>query len=116
MMKSRRAMRRVILTSLFDHLERRFGVDWSRDTFVDGSLSLPQIDARLAYKSDPRIEELRGALGRLERGTFGKCCCCRARIDDELLDRDPARRFCAKCEQRYLQHHTPVSMQPSVVS
>ena len=40
-------MRRVVLSSLFDHLEQRFGVEWSRDTFVDGSLSLPQIDALL---------------------------------------------------------------------
>jgi hypothetical protein len=115
-MKSRRATRRVVLSSLFEHLEQRFGVDWSRETFVDGSLSLPQIDALLAYKSDPRIEELRGALGRLERGTYGTCCCCKARISESLLERDPARRFCAECEQRYLHHITPHDMQPSAVS
>ena len=115
-MKSRRAMRRVVLSSLFDHLEQRFGVDWSRDTFVDGSLSLPQIDALLAYKSDPRIEELRGALGRLERGTFGVCCCCKARIPASVLERDPARRFCGECEQRYLHHNTPQTIHSSAIA
>ena len=112
-MKSRRAMRRVVLSSLFEHLEQRFGVDWSRDTFVDGALSLPQIDALLAYKSDPRIEELRGALGRLERGTYGICCCCKARMPASVLEQDPARRFCAECEQRYLHHATQHDIQPS---
>ncbi len=68
MKKGKRAMRRVILSSLYDQLNARYTIEWSRESFVGGHLSLPQIDAVLAFKSDPRLEELRGALSRLESG------------------------------------------------
>ncbi|MCK5572096.1 MAG: hypothetical protein KAJ12_05020 [Bacteroidetes bacterium] len=101
MKKGKRAMRRVILSRLYDQLKERYTIDWSRESFVGGHLSLPQIDAFLAFKSDPRLEELRGALARLESGTYGDCCCCKGAIAQRLLDNDPARRFCPICESRF---------------
>jgi len=101
MKKDKRAMRRVILSSLYDQLKTQYTIEWSRESFVGGHLSLPQIDAVLAFKSDPRLEELRGALSRLESGTFGVCCCCKSAINERLLESDPARRFCPLCESRF---------------
>jgi len=101
MKKSKRVMRRAVLASLYDHVQDAYGVDWSREAFVDGQLSLNELDALLAFKSDPRIDELRGALDRLQSGTFGMCLACKGRIDQELLDADPAQRLCVPCEQLY---------------
>ncbi len=107
MKKSKRAMRRAILSDLFEHLEEYYGCDWSRDTFVDGQLSLHQIDALLAFKSDPRLEELRGALVRLEDGTYGTCIGCKHDISQEVLDRDPTQRVCSECEWEFTHSLTP---------
>ena len=101
MKKSKRVMRRAVLASLYDHMQDAYGVEWAREAFVDGQLSLNELDALLAFKSDPRIDELRGALDRLQCGTFGMCLACKGRIGQELLDADPAQRLCVPCEQLY---------------
>ncbi len=101
MKKSKRIFRRAILASLYDHLQDAYGVDWSREAFVDDRLSLNELDALLAFKSDTRIDELRGALDRLQSGTFGLCLACKGRVDQELLDADPAQRLCVLCERLY---------------
>jgi len=97
MVKSKRVMRRSILSRLFGHLEKAYDLETGREAFVNGSLGLPQIDAVLAFKSDPLIDELRSALERLEAGSYGRCTTCKAPIAQELLDEDPARRFCDQC-------------------
>ena len=101
MTRSKRTARGAILCRLFEHLEDTYGIDWSKDLFVDGQLSLHQIDALLAFKHDALIDELRSALGRLEAGTYGICIRCRRRIDDALLEQDPARRVCSTCEGEF---------------
>jgi hypothetical protein len=101
MKKSKRVMRRAVLVSLYDHLQDAYGLEWAREAFVDGQLSLSEVDALLAFKSDPRIDELRGALDRLQSETFGMCLACKGRIDQELLDADPAQRLCLHCERLY---------------
>jgi RNA polymerase-binding transcription factor DksA len=101
MKKSKRVMRKKILRSLFMHLVETYDIGISEDRFVD-ELSLSQIDALLAFKSDLRIEELRCALDRLEEGTYGDCVLCKRAIDHESLDRDPARRYCEQCEKTYI--------------
>lgn len=98
MRKSKRAMRRAVLDKLFGHLEESYGIDWTRESFVDGQLNVHQIDAILAFKSDPILDELRGALDRLEAGTFGVCISCKKPMSQEVLDSDPARRVCSGCE------------------
>ena len=101
MKKSKRVMRRAVLSKLFAHLEEYYGCDWSRETFVDDRLSLHQIDALLAFKSDPRLEELRSALLRIDDGSFGICISCKREIGQEVLDRDPSQRVCTACEKEY---------------
>jgi DnaK suppressor protein len=100
-MKSKRVLRRAILVRLYDHLQDAYGVEWPRESFVGGQLSLREIDALLSFKSDPRIDELRGALDRLEEGSFGRCLACKKDIDQELLEVDPAMRLCEQCERLY---------------
>ena len=101
MKKSKRVMRRAVLASLYDHMQDAYGVEWAREAFVDGQLSLNELDALLAFKSDPRIDELRGALDRLQSGTYGMCLACKGRIAQDVLDAKPARRLCVPCEQLY---------------
>jgi RNA polymerase-binding transcription factor DksA len=91
-------MRRVILTKLFDHLDEHYTTIWPREMFIDGMLSAHQIDAAIAFKSDPRLEELRNALDRLEDGTYGICISCKGNINQAILDNDPAQRVCEACE------------------
>lgn len=96
-----RSLQRAVLSKLFDHLRENYGVDSSRDYFVDGRLNLHQIDALLAFKSDPELDELRAALDRLEHGTYGVCITCKHPISREVLEREPGRRICAACEQGF---------------
>ncbi len=101
MKKSKRIMRRSILSCLYSHLADAYGLELSEDLFVQGKTSIRDIDALLAFKSDPRLDELRGALDRLECGTFGQCLACKEPIDQDLLDADPTHRFCSRCERLY---------------
>ncbi len=96
-----RSLQRAVLSKLFDHLRKNYGVDSARDYFVDGRLNLHQIDALLAFKTDPQLDELRAALDRLEHGTYGVCIACKHPIGREVLERDPGRRICAACEQGF---------------
>lgn len=109
-MKSKRVLRRAILVRLYDHLQDAYGLEWPRESFVSGHLTLHEIDALLAFKSDQRIDELRGALERLEQGLFGTCIACKREIDQDLLEVDPAMRLCEQCERLY-SHMRIVSQQ-----
>jgi hypothetical protein len=102
MVKSKRAMRRAILSRLYEHLADIYGIEVTRETFLGGSFGMHQIDALLAFKSDPLIDELRSALGRLEEGNYGTCMTCKKPLLQQLLDDDPARRLCSECEHVYL--------------
>jgi len=110
MRKSARAMRRVVLHQLFDILEERYGIELDRAVFEADSVSLHEIDAALAFKSDPGLEELRGALDRIDDGSYGVCIGCKSPIDWRLLVEEPARRMCEKCEEEY-NHSSSVFMQ-----
>ncbi len=101
MKRSIRAMRRAVLCRMFDILEQTYSIDVNREEFVGGGVSLHGIDAALAFKSDPRLEELRGALERIDDGSFGVCLGCKSPISWRLLDEEPARRMCEKCEKEY---------------
>ncbi len=94
-------MRRVVLSRMFDVLDQTYGIDVDRRDFVEERVSLHEVDAVLAFRSDPRLEELRGALERINDGSFGLCIGCKTEIDQRLLDEEPARRICEICEKKY---------------
>ena len=100
-MKSKRTMRRAILQSLFEHLERNYDLSWPDQDVMKGQVSLHDVDVLLAFKSDLRLDELRGALARLETGLYGVCALCKTSITEEVLESDSAARFCKDCEKTF---------------
>ncbi|MEO8169070.1 MAG: hypothetical protein ABI623_12535 [bacterium] len=108
MKKSKRVIRQKVLSLLYDVLQDQYGIFYSRETFLSGELSLHDIDALLAFKSDSHLEELRNALDRLEDGSYGICISCKAHIRQDVLDRDPVQRICDRCEQKFF--HAPSSV------
>ena len=113
MKKSKRVMRRVILSRLFDNLQEHYLLDYTREWFVN--LSLHEIDAILAFKSETVLDELRHALDRLEDGRFGICISCKGEINQQTLDSDPAQRVCSDCENT-LAHHGIIQSSSHVIA
>lgn len=107
MKKSKRMIRRQILSRMYDFLQDQYAIFYPRETFLSGELSIHDLDALLAFKSDSQLEELRNALDRLEDGSYGICISCKAHISQKMLDRDPVQRICSECEQKFF--HVPAS-------
>lgn len=106
MKKSKRLIRRQILSRMYDFLQDQYAIFYPRETFLNGELPIHDLDALLAFKSDSHLEELRHALDRLEDGSYGICISCKAAIKQEMLDRDPVQRICAECEQKFFHVST----------
>lgn len=47
-----------------------------------------------------RLEEVRAALQRVERGTYGRCENCGNEINPERLEAIPTARLCITCKQK----------------
>ena len=94
-------MRHVILGRLYTHLQDQYSISLPASLPLEDRHTLHQLDAMLAFRSDPLLVELRAALDRLEDGTFGLCLSCKEEIDEDLMDRDPTRRMCVRCERVY---------------
>jgi DnaK suppressor protein len=48
-------------------------------------------------KFNLRRRKVEAALARIDAGSYGLCCECRATMDGERLDADPAEVFCQEC-------------------
>ena len=92
------AMRRSILFLLLDRLRRAYELELHDLAQGIDDLSMYELNALLSFRSDPKLEELRGALTRLDNGEFGICIRCKNRIDLSVLLSDPGRRVCPGCE------------------
>jgi len=101
MKRSKRSLRRLVLERMFELLDRSYGIEMSREQFVGGALSHHELEAILSFKSDPQLEELHGALARIDDGTYGLCISCKREIGEDMLAAEPARRMCAACEQEF---------------
>jgi RNA polymerase-binding transcription factor DksA len=99
------AMRRVILSNLFEHLRLNYDFERPADSFVSGQISDREIDIVLSYKSDHRLGELREALARVESGTYGYCIGCKRPLSRADLEEDPAKRVCVACEESFNMCH-----------
>lgn len=104
MQRSERAMRLVIISHLFEHLRKVYQLEWPRKAFRNGRISDGELEALLAFKTDPKLDSLRGALVRLRDRTFGLCLSCKQEIMQRLLDLDPGRRLCPGCERQFTHH------------
>ncbi len=115
-MNPKRTMRRAVLSRLFEHLQAKYGFDWSREVFIDEEeepASGHQVEAALAFKSDALLDEYRSALHRLEDGTYGICLTCKRPISQDTLDADPTARLCPACEHSYA-HPVTDSLEPQL--
>jgi RNA polymerase-binding transcription factor DksA len=93
------AMRRVILSNLFEYLKLNYDFERPPETTVPEKISDHEVDILLSYKSDRRLGELREALARVESGTYGYCLGCKRPLSHADLEHDPAQRMCKACEQ-----------------
>lgn len=100
MKKSKRIIRRQILSRMYDFLQDQYAIFYPRETFLNGELPTHDLDALLAFKSDSHLDELRHALDRLEDGSYGICLNCKVLINQHILDHDPVQRICSECEQK----------------
>jgi hypothetical protein len=97
-MQLQRQIRFAVLSRLYAHLRDVYDLEGGREAFLDGTVTLSELEGFLAFKSDPVIDELLSVLRRMETGTFGLCIGCKRKISTALLLKDPARRLCEPCE------------------
>lgn len=84
------ALREVILSRIERILEDTYQERLSDDSWGG-------IVARLAFKSDPLLNELRLALERINRGEYGRCIFCQESIPFAILHETPTAHFCDRC-------------------
>lgn len=97
----RLVMRRTIVALLVDRLKASHDLEFPSGAHALDGISNYEIETLLSVRSDSQIDELRGALDRLDNRTFGICIGCKSRIDWSLLLRDPRRRVCPDCEDEF---------------
>jgi hypothetical protein len=102
--RHQRQIRRAVLSRLYTHLHDVYNYEGARDTFIDGSVSLGELETILAFKSDPVLDELLCVLERMATGAYGQCIGCKRPIASDLLIQEPARRLCELCEE-HVSHH-----------
>jgi len=59
------------------------------------------VDAALKLKVRDSLEEVDLALAKFEKGTYGLCEACGARIDRARLEALPQARYCIDCQARH---------------
>lgn len=101
MRKSKRSIRRTILVELLRHLKSVYDFELTPDAVRELIYSNAGIDALLSFRSDSRLDDLQGALLRLESGTFGICIACKQSIEQTRMDDDVTRRVCPSCEANF---------------
>jgi len=84
-----------------DALEKRVMNDNPSDTVDKASMDVDQ-NADLMMKERKRllIQELQGAIMRIDRGLFGICEVCDGRISERRLLAVPTSRFCIACLEK----------------
>jgi DnaK suppressor protein len=71
-----------------------FGADeWDTGVEIVGAAALASIDAQ----GRGALARIQSSLARIERGTYGECAACHARIDEEHLRAAPDGDRCARC-------------------
>jgi len=63
------------------------------------------LSGHLSFKADPKLNELRLALERMDRNEFGRCIFCKESIAHDLLISQPTAHFCSLCSG-ILRHRT----------
>lgn len=77
-------------------------VDVSFDeNFADAAHSTSELARAMSLAEGlrQRLSEAKAAIGRIERGVYGKCERCGGPIGDERLEAIPTTRLCIVCKQ-----------------
>ncbi len=77
-------------------------------------LSIENVSAKLAFKGDPHLNELRLALERIMRGEYGQCIFCKGDIPLDILKELPTAHFCKECADRLVQKNATVRLHGTV--
>jgi RNA polymerase-binding transcription factor DksA len=59
-----------------------------------------EVSLGLLENEQQLLEEVNGALGRIERGTFDRCHNCHQEIPRERLNALPYARYCLRCARK----------------
>lgn len=113
--RHQRQIRRAVLSRLYTHMRDVYSYEGARESFIDGSVTLGELESIVAFKSDPVLDELLCVLERMATGTYGQCIGCKRPIASNILLQEPARRLCELCEQHVSTHAFIEAMQPSRV-
>jgi DnaK suppressor protein len=84
---------------------RQHDDDREADTTIvdlEASLGLAEV-----LRDQAEQQAIHAALGRIDRGTYGRCLSCGAHIPIERLHAQPAAALCHVCQSRAEEHHTP---------
>jgi RNA polymerase-binding transcription factor DksA len=106
MRKSKRSIRRIILSEILKHLKSEYDFELTLDAARDLLYSNAGVEMVLSFRSDSCLDDLQAALARLESGTFGICIACKHPIARAHLDNDVTRRVCPSCEAEF-NHRRP---------
>lgn len=105
MQRSKCSIRRIILVELFKHLKSSYDFELTPNSVRRVLHSNAGIDALLSFRSDSHLDDLQGALLRLEAGTFGLCIACKQPITQAIIDQDITTQICPPCEAKF-NHRT----------
>jgi DnaK suppressor protein len=79
-------------------LEKRVVNDNPSDTVDKASMDVDQnVDLMMKERKRALIQELKGAIMRIDRGVFGICEVCNGRISERRLLAIPTSRSCIAC-------------------
>ncbi|HEY7946752.1 MAG TPA: TraR/DksA family transcriptional regulator [Acidimicrobiales bacterium] len=86
-------------------METELPQDDGPEEVLDGDRDDPASEAHDLQRSedsidavDELLDEVEGALSRLDDGTYGVCQSCGASIDDARLAESPTAQSCADCQ------------------
>jgi RNA polymerase-binding transcription factor DksA len=101
MRKSKRSIRRTIIIELLRHLKSEYDFELTPEAARELIYANAGIDSLLSFRSDSHLDELQGALLRLESGKFGICIACKQAIARTHMEEDVTRRICSSCEAHF---------------
>jgi len=83
------------------------GIGYSNHMADDATDAFDQaVGVALKRKVEASLEEIERALARFDKGTYGICEACGARIDRARLEVLPQAMYCLDCQARYEQSGT----------
>ncbi|BCJ68477.1 TraR/DksA family transcriptional regulator [Polymorphospora rubra] len=88
---------RTNLTSEFEAQSTRL-TQLTADT---GDPAQEHTRAALIAATRQSLEQISGALGRIDAGTYGRCAKCAKQIPGERLQILPHARFCVPCQEKH---------------